>query len=294
MKKFAIALVVVAAACGQATGARKPVPIRIVDPGPLALDSTGGLVVGDRALKRVVRIDLQTRKRRIVARSVGVPVAINYDDMDRLYVLAGERIYRIEGSRKVLLAGTGTRSHTGDGGPAKAATFAGAGAFELDHDETIAVAEYDNWIRRIAPDGTISTLAGTGAEGYAGDGGPATGALLLHPHDVSWRIDGLVIADSQNGALRHVDAAGTITTIARGFVSPAFVKGGPLDTMYVADAGANAVYRLDGKGGDRTRIGAVFAPVGMTVDASANVYVSEARRVVRIAPNGRRTVLVKR
>jgi hypothetical protein len=296
VKKFAIVLLVVAAACGQASGARKPAPLRIVEPGPIAFDSAGGLAVGDRALNRVVRVDLFTKKRRILARGVGVPVGLTYDDTGRLYVSADERIYRIEGSRKVLVAGTGTRSHTGDGGRATAATFAGASGFEIDHDETIVVAEYDNWIRRIAPDGTVSTLAGTGADGYAGDGGPATQALLAHPHDVSWRIDGVVIADTQNGALRRVDAAGTITTIARGFAAPVLVKGGPLDTLYVADAGANAVYRLDQNGGDRTRIGAAFAPIGMAVDTSANVYVAEleARRVVRIAPSGRRTILVKR
>jgi sugar lactone lactonase YvrE len=303
VKKFAIVLLVLAAACGGAESAspakpKKPKPkvIRIAEPGPVAVSPDGGLIVGDRALKRVVRVDLFTKKRRIVASGIGVPVGLAYDDMGRLYVCADERVYRIDGSRKILLAGTGTRSHTGDGGPATGATFGGAGGLEVDHDETIVVAEYDNWIRRIAPDGTISTLAGTGADGYAGDGGPATSALLLHPHDIALQRDGVVIADSHNHVLRRVDyASGTITTIARDFQAPVFIDGGPMDTLYVADAGANAIYKLDANGGARTRVGTAVAPIGMALDVSSNVYVAEleARRVVRIAPNGARTVLVK-
>jgi DNA-binding beta-propeller fold protein YncE len=300
VQKFAIVLLIVAAACGGADAASKPKPkpkpIPIAEPGPLALTPDGGIVVGDRALKRIVRIDLFTNKRRIVAKGVGVPVALTYDDQARLYVSGDERIFRLEAGRKILVAGTGTRSHTGDGGPATQATFGGASGFEVDHDERIVVAEYDNWIRSISPEGTISTLVGTGADGYAGDGGPATSALLLHPHDVALQRDGVVIADSHNHVLRRVVyATGTITTIARDFQAPVLVDGGPFDTLYVADAGLGAVFKLDANGGGRTRVGAAFAPIGMAVDTSSNVYVAEleARRIVRIAPNGTRKVLVK-
>jgi hypothetical protein len=299
VKKFAIVLLVLAAACGSASAkTRKPAPIRIVEPGPMMLDPSGnGIVVGDRALKRVVRVDLGTKKRRVLASRVGIPTGIAYDDMGRLYVGAGERIYRIDGSRKILVAGTGAHAHTGDGGQATAAAFAGAGEFEVDHDETIVVPEYDNWIRRIAADGAISTIAGTGVEGYTGDGGPAIDARLRHPSDIVLQRYGVVIADSDNHVLRRVDwETGTITTIARDFEGPVLAEAGPMDTLYVADAGAQVVYRLDGDGVSRTRVGTAVTPVGLTVDYSANVYVSEleARRIVRISPDGRRTVFVRR
>lgn len=299
VKKFAIVLLVLGAAYGGAESASpakpkpKPKPIRIAEPGPVALTSDGGLVVGDRAVKRIVRVDLRTSKRRIVAKAVGVP---SDSPTTTRAGSASRQTSASSGSRaaaRVLVAGTGARSHTGDGGPATQATFGGAGGFEVDHDERIVVAEYDNWIRS---KGTISTLAGTGADGYAGDGGPATSALLLHPHDVALQREGIVIADSHNHVLRRVDyATGTITTIARDFEAPVLVGGGPFDTLYVADAGAGAVFKLDANGGARTRVGVVLAPIGMAADSASNVYVAEleARRVVRIAPNGTRKVLVK-
>ena len=189
----------------------KPKPVRVASPGPLALDPSGALVIGDRALKRVVRFDLRTKRRTVLAS--GFPeaiVGVAYDDLGRLYVSAGDRVYRIEGKRKVVVAGTGVRGHSGDGGPATVASLGGAGGVDVDHDEAIAIAEYDNWIRVVDPVGSISTAAGNGGEGYAGDGGPAREALMGHPHDVLWRRDGvLLIADSHNGVLRRVDAVGT-------------------------------------------------------------------------------------
>ncbi len=204
-------VLVLAVGCGAADAApRKPKPIRIAVPGPLALTPDGrALVVGDRQLRRVVRVDLRTRRRTIVAS--GFPdavVGLGYDDTNRLYVASLDRVYRLDGNRKVVVAGTGTRGHTGDGGPATAAQLAGATGIDVDHDERIAIAEYDNWIRVVEADGTIRTVAGNGGTGRDGDGGPATAALLGHPHDVVWRRDGFVIADSHNGVLRRVDAVG--------------------------------------------------------------------------------------
>ena len=160
VRKFALILLAVStvgAACldADAKPKPKPKPIRVSTPGPLALDPSGALVIGDRALKRVVRYDLRTKRRTVLAS--GFPeaiVGVAYDDMARLYVSSGERVYRIDGKRKVVVAGTGERGHSGDGGPATAATLGGATGFDVDHDESIAIAEYDNWIRVVDPCGT--------------------------------------------------------------------------------------------------------------------------------------------
>src|SRR4029453_11639442 len=96
---------------------------------------------------RVGPIHRPTGKRRVVVTGLRDIVGLGYDDLLRLYVAAGDRIYRVAGGRRTVIAGTGQRGHTGDGGPATAASFGGIGGFEVDHDKSIVVAEYDNWIR---------------------------------------------------------------------------------------------------------------------------------------------------
>ena len=292
-----LALLAVGASCLEAGAKPKPKPIRVASPGPLALAPNGALVIGDRALKRVVRIDLRTKRRTVLAS--GFPdaiVGVAYDDMGRLYVSSDERIYRIAGKRKILVAGTGVRGHSGDGGPAAAAELGGAGGFDVDHDEGIAIAEYDNWIRVVDPGGTISTVAGNGGTGYAGDGGSALEALLGHPHDVVWRRDQvLVVADSHNGVLRRVDAAGRISTFAAGFGAPVDVVGAPADALYVADA-QRGVFRVEAEGGAPKLVAPVRGAIGIAVDNTLNAYVSQldAHRVVRVTPAGRVTAVVVR
>jgi streptogramin lyase len=302
VRKFSIILLAVAAvgaACVDA-GAKakpKPKPIRVASPGPLVLAPDGALVIGDRVLKRVVRFNLRTKRRAVLAS--GFPeaiVGVAYDDMGRLYVSSGDRIYRVDGKRKVVVAGTGARGHSGDGGPATAAQLGGAGGFDVDHDESIAIAEYDNWIRVVDPAGSISTAAGNGGEGYAGDGGPAQEALMGHPHDVLWRRDGvLVIADSHNGVLRRVDAAGKISTFASGVGAPIDITGAPGDVLFVADA-QRGVLRVAPEGGAPTVVAYLPGAIGITVDVRGNAYVSqlEARRVVRVTPAGRVATVIAR
>jgi hypothetical protein len=291
-------LLVVAATGGDASGAkRKPRPIRILEPGALTFDYRGGLLVADRKLHRVVRINLRTGKRRVAVTGLRDIVGLGYDDLLRLYVAAGDRIYRVAGGRRTVIAGSGQRGHTGDGGPATAASFGGIGGFEVDHDKSIVVAEYDNWIRLVDPNGSVSTIAGNGEEGYAGDGGPARVAVLRHPHDLALRIDReVIVADSHNGVLRRIDPSGTITTFATEFVAPIAVKGGAGNSLYVADGGQNAVFRLSADGRSRRRVVRANGPINLAVDDKDNVYVSEiagARRVLRVSPSGRVRVLVR-
>jgi hypothetical protein len=275
---------------------RKPPVVRIVEPGALALDNRGGLLVADRKLNRVARIDLRTGKRRVVVSGLRDIVALAFDDMLRLYVGAGDRIFRIQAGRRILVAGNGRRAHTGDGGPATAASLSGLSGFEVDHDETITIAEYDNWIRFVDANGTISTLAGTGEEGYAGDGGPARAAVFRHPHDLALRADReVIVADSHNGVLRRIDPARNVSTFATGLRAPVAVKGGPGNTLYVADGQANAVFRLSPDGSSRTRVARASGPFNLAV-GHTNVYVSElagARRVLQVAPSGRVRILVR-
>jgi NHL repeat len=84
------------------------------------------------------------------------------------------------------------------------------------HPTGFLIADYlNNRVRRVSPGGTTTAVAGTGAEGFSGDGGPATAARLGFPNSVSATADaGFLIADYINNRVRRVSPTGTITTAA--------------------------------------------------------------------------------
>jgi hypothetical protein len=114
------------------------------------------------------------------------------------------------------VAGTGTRGFSGDGGPAAAAQLSSPESLAVLPDGGFLIADtYNSRVRRVWLDGTISTTAGTGTEGFAGDGGQATAAQLSFPRDLAVLPDGgFLIADQDNSRVRRVWPDGTITTVA--------------------------------------------------------------------------------
>ena len=117
-----------------------------------------------------------------------------------MYDQAGRVLYQGDGRRRsadllggtAVLAGTGAFGFSGDGGPATAATFSGIVDIKAAPDGSVYVADRGNRrIRRIDKSGIITTFAGTGADGNAGDGGPATQAQL-YPEALSIGPDGSV------------------------------------------------------------------------------------------------------
>lgn len=124
--------------------------------------------------------------------------------------------------RLYKVAGTGTRGFSGDGGPAKDAKVLFPQGLALGTDGSLYFADAGNArVRRIAPDGIITTFAGGGdpPDGL-GDGGPASQAALWGVDDVAVAPDGSVyIADGGHGRVRRVGQDGIITTVAgKGFV----------------------------------------------------------------------------
>jgi sugar lactone lactonase YvrE len=140
----------------------------------------------------------------------------------RLYIadVAGHRLRAVDLATGTIrtVAGDGTATHEGDGGPASAARLHGPRAVKVAPDGTILVLERNgNTLRAISPaDGTIRTFAGTGKKGYSGDGGPAIRATFDGPKEMA--LDGagnIFIVDTENQAIRRIDArTGVIQTIA--------------------------------------------------------------------------------
>lgn len=127
-------------------------------------------------------------------------------------------------------AGTGTAGAVGDGSLAAAAQVSGPRGIARLADGSLLIADTgNNRVRKIAADGTISTVAGSGVAGSIGDTGPALLAQVNGPRDVAVAPDGVsyYIADTGGNRVRHVDAAGIITTFAGTGVASATGDGSP-------------------------------------------------------------------
>lgn len=114
------------------------------------------------------------------------------------------------------LAGTGVPGFSGDGAPSAKAQLNNPYGAARGPDGALYVCDIGNHrIRRITNDGTITTVAGNGKAGYAGDGGPATAAALNEPYEVRFRGDEMFFVEMKNHVLRKVDLrTGTISTLA--------------------------------------------------------------------------------
>jgi hypothetical protein len=116
------------------------------------------------------------------------------------------------------VAGNGTQGYSGDGGPATAAEIYAPNGVAAMPDGGFLIADTGNSrVRRVFPDGTITTVAGTGTPGFSGDGGPATAAQLgvNSPYSVAVTADGgFLIGDEVNRRVRWVSPTGIITTVA--------------------------------------------------------------------------------
>jgi hypothetical protein len=178
------------------------------------------------------------------AATLDLPVAIVFDGAGNLLIAdqANQMIRRVDRTTDVIttIAGIGRCADSvnpnpcvlNDGGPATEAGFhfpigqmaAPGGKIALAADGTIYVADTDNFrVRRIDAAGLITTYAGTGTWGFAGDGGPATSAQLGRLTDVAVAADGrLYIADKDNDCVRVVTPDGIIATFAGRCGEPGF------------------------------------------------------------------------
>ena len=170
------------------------------------------------------------------------------------------RVRRVDRFGTITTVAGGGRG--GDGGPATAASLGNLMNIAVDTADNLYIAEgWDHRVRKVDRFGTITTVAGTGARGFSGDGGPATVAQLSSPRGVAVDAAGnLYIADRGNGRVRRVDRFGTITTVA-----------GTGEYGYSGDGGPATAARLR-------------SPMRLAVDAAGNLYIAadSSFRVFRV------------
>ena len=215
-------------------------------------------------------------------------------------------------------AGNGDWGDTGDEGPAVAAQLMVPMGITTDAAGKFYIAEsWGSRVRKVTAQGAISTIAGTGSQGYSGDEGPATTAALNFPSGVA--VDGagnVYIADTGNYRVREVAKDGTITTVAGTGVGGFSGDGGPAaaaqllgpngvavdaaGNLYIADSQFGPVRRVspDGKiatvaPGIAAGASSIAAPYGVAVDESGDLFVTDgiAGTVDMFVPLASRAVL---
>jgi DNA-binding beta-propeller fold protein YncE len=197
-------------------------------PHSIALDKKDNIYIADIGNHRIRKIDAETgiitslagndNKKLPVAGEVaeGKPVLgpralVIADGVLWVALREGHSLWKIDlaDGKWQHVAGTGKKGFTGDGGPAKDATFDGPKGIAIGPDKNLYVVDTENHAIRMldTQTGQIGTIAGRGPthKGGSGDGGPATAALLDRPHGICVGPDGAVyIGDTLNHRVRRI------------------------------------------------------------------------------------------
>lgn len=240
------------------------------------------------------------------------------DSAGNLYIAddGHQRIRKVDPQGIITtVAGNGKIDYSGDGVQATATSLYRPSGVALDGDGNLYIADTNNVrIRKVAKDGTITTVAGNGAIGYSGDGGLATSASLFYPMDVAVdKAGNIYIADQNADVIRKVNTLGIISTVA-GNGNTGFSGDGGLATnaemagpysvavdgsgdIYIADHGNARVRKVDATGTITTVAGhggsigdggpptsANVEPAGLAVDSAGNYYIADdgANRVRKV------------
>ncbi len=251
---------------------------RLNEPYSLTVDSNGDIYIVDRLNAAVRKVDASTGNISTVAGTgepgyggdggpgplaqLREPNDCFLDGRGGLLIadIQDQRIRRLDLNTGIIntFAGNGEKVRAGDGLPATQASILGARAVCMDGSGNTYIAEREgNGVRKVDAGGAMSTLAGTGERGYTGDGGPASAATWGAPKAIRCNAAGdVIVVDTENHAIRRINAAGIVTTIAGGHLGgdgdggPAVAAGlerphgcgiGPDGTLYIADSNNHRV-----------------------------------------------------
>lgn len=187
---------------------------RLNYPSGVAALSDGSIAIADQRNNRVRLVDRTGRISTLA--SSRWPDGVGAASYGGVLVVEGlnNRVLHVTRAGAVtVVAGTGARGFSGDGGPATEARLSRPRAVAAGADGAVLIADGANRVRRVGADGIITTVAGNGSGGSGGDGGPATAAGVPRPSAVAPTGDGGLLIASAN-RIRRVRPDGTITTVA--------------------------------------------------------------------------------
>jgi sugar lactone lactonase YvrE len=255
----------------------------LTTPAGIALDAagTGILFIVDTQNQRIRKVDLSGTITTVAGNgtnaysgdngpatsaSLNFPEGAAVDGAGNIFIAdtSNNRIRKVDtGGTITTVAGNGSFGFSGDGGSAINASLADPDGVALDSAGNLFIADTSNQRIRKVDHATqnITTVAGNGTAGFAGDGGPATSANLFNPFAVEVDSAGnLLIADFGNQRVRKVNSSGVITTIAgngspsfsgdggsaasAGLSSPAGLTVDPIGNFFIADSGNNRIRRV--------------------------------------------------
>lgn len=185
--------------------------------------STGNLYATDAAIHAIVKIDSEGRLHILAGPDSAPdhrptnPAGITVDPSGIVYFGEEHRLRKLlANGETVLIAGSDKRGFSPDGSLASGSPIGNVNGVAIAPDGGIVFSEWaNNRVRRVDPQGRLETVAGDGNGRFAGDGGPAVQASLLHPSGLAYDKQGnLFIADQNNGRVRKVATDGRISTVA--------------------------------------------------------------------------------